>query len=393
MPKLLIIGAGILQLPAIQKAKEMGLEVAVVDLNPLAPGIPYSDHYFEISTVDEEEIVKAAKNYKPDGVMSLATDMPMRSVAAVAAALNLPSISYEVALKATDKISMIECFRAHGVPHPWFRVFSEFDQLKDELQTLAVPFIMKPSDSSGSRGVILVEDKRNAEDSFFYSKSFSRAGYVLVEEYMQGPEISVETLTINGETSVIAITDKLTSGPPYYVEMGHSQPAQYSSEMLEKIKEVTVFAVESIGIDNSPAHVEMIITENGPKLVELGARLGGDCITSHLVPLSTGVDMIKACVELSLGLVPDIRQHYNKGAAIRYLDSKEGLFNGIRGIEMAEKEAGIRKIEIVKNIGDRIGEIHGSGDRVGYIIAQSDTAQGAISVCNECLKMLDVIVI
>ena len=120
MKKLLIIGASILQLPAIKKAKEMGLYVAVLDFNPNAVGISYADKYFNASTMDENAVLEVAKEFKPDGIMTLATDMPMRGVAKVSDALGLHSISYETAVKATDKYDMIKAFEEHNVPAPWF---------------------------------------------------------------------------------------------------------------------------------------------------------------------------------------------------------------------------------------------------------------------------------
>jgi biotin carboxylase len=326
MPKILIIGAGTLQLPAILKAKEMGHEVAVVDFDTFAPGISFADHFFHISTIDEKRIVEAAKKYNPNGVMTMATDMPMRSVAAVGSALSLPSISYEVALRSTDKVRMIKCFESNNVPHPWFKVYSDVIQFKNEIYELRPPYIIKPNDSSGSKGVVLVENIETAIDSFLYSKSISKSGSVLVEEFMEGEEVSVETLTVEGKTYVIAITDKLTSGPPFFVEMGHSQPSHHKPEIIKKINDIAIQAINSLGIDNSAAHVEIIITSQGPRLVEVGARLGGDNITSWLVPLSTGVDMVKSCIELSLGMKPDITAQFSMGAAIRYLNTGEGIF-------------------------------------------------------------------
>jgi biotin carboxylase len=393
MSKLLIIGAGILQMPAIQKAKEMGLEVAVVDINPSAPGISFADHFFKISTVDEKEIVKTAETFKPDGVMTLATDMPMRSVAAVAKFLDLPGISPEVALKATDKVAMIKCFKEKNIPSPWFYVVPSRDEFKNVLKSISPPFILKPNDSSGSRGVILIDSLDKAIDGFNYSKSISKSGIVLVEEYMIGPEVSVEIITIQGKSTVLAVTDKLTSGAPNFVEMGHSQPSELAVESINKIKEIAIKAVQALGIDNSPSHVEIIVTKNGPKLVELGARLGGDCITTHLVPLSTGIDMLKASIKLAMGQMPDIKTRLFKGAAIRYISSKEGVLKDIVGIENVIKVKGVRHLEIVKQKGETIHAVLGSGDRIGYVICQSETASSAITLCEEAIKMLDVIII
>lgn len=385
VPKLMIVGAGVLQLPAIQKAKSLGLEVAVIDMDPNAPGICYADEFYEVSTNDITGVLAAAENYHPDGIMTLATDMPIRSVAAVAEKYKLCAITSSVAQRATDKIEMIRCFEMHNVPHPWFEVITSEEELKNVLLKHSVPFIIKPNDSSGSRGVVLVKDCREAKDAFLYSKSVSKSGLILVEEYMQGPEVSVEVMTIRGETTVLAVTDKLTTGAPFFVEMGHSQPSQLPSETVEKIKEVTIKAVQAIGIDNSPSHVEIIVTEDGPKLVELGARLGGDCITTYLVPLSTGVDMIQACILMALGQIPDITMRFEKGAAIRYIECELGILQKIDGVSEVLNVPEVKHVEIVKHIGEKLIPIRSSSDRVAYVIAQADTAQNAIRTCEYAL--------
>jgi biotin carboxylase len=392
MQKLLIIGAGILQVPAIQKAKELNLYVGVVDLSPMAPGICFADEFFQVSTNDIDGIIKIAKEFNPDGVMTLATDMPMRSVAAVVDHFGLNGISPQVAFNATDKIAMIKCFFDNNVPAPWFFAVSSRIEFESLLKKINPPFILKPNDSSGSRGVILIDKMNKAISGFEYSMSFSKSGFVLVEEFLLGPEVSVEVITINGKSSVLAVTDKLTTGPPYFVEMGHSQPSMLPAETVEKIIEISKNAVKAVGIDNSPSHVELIITESGPKLVELGARLGGDCITTYLVPLSTGIDMVKASVKLSLGEIPEIKKMFDKGAAIRYIKSDTGLLKEITGLENATNTSGVKHVEIVKQIGDTIDPIHGSGDRIGYVICQSDTPSEAKSLCEEVIKKITVVV-
>ena len=208
VPKLMIVGAGVLQLPAIQKAKSLGLDVAVIDIDPNAPGVCYADKFYEVSTNDISGILAAAENYHPDGIMTLATDMPIRSVASVAEKYKLYAVTPSVAQRATDKIEMIRCFERYDVPHPWFEVITFEEELKDLLLKHSVPFIMKPNDSSGSRGVVLVKDYHEVRDAFLYSKSVSKSGLILVEEYMQGPEVSVEVMTIRGETTILAVTEK-----------------------------------------------------------------------------------------------------------------------------------------------------------------------------------------
>lgn len=391
MEKILVLGASVLQLPAIKKAKELGYYVGVVDMNPNAVGFKYADRIFIVSTIDVEGVINVAGEFKPNGVLTLATDMPLRSVAAVANKFNLPGLSPQVAIKATDKIAMIECFDRQGVPHPWFYAVNSYEEFETILKKINPPFIIKPNDASGSRGVVLINNLDEAISGFDYSKSVSKSGFVLIEEYLKGPEVSVEVITIEGRSHVITITDKLTTGSPYFVEMGHAQPSLLPVDIQEQIKNVAICAIDAIGINNSPSHVEIIVTEEGPKLVEVGARLGGDCITSHLVPFSTGVDMIKAVIDLATGKKPDISIKYHKGAAIRYINGNEGFLEGVEGLGEVRKIEEVKHIEIVKNMGDLIQPIHGSGDRIGYVITQADNVDMAVSICEDAVKSLKVL--
>ena len=386
--KLLIIGAGVLQLPAIMKAREMGLSVAVVDINSAAPGVSFVDKFYQFSTNDIQGVISAAMDFHPDGVMTLATDMPVRSVAAVAEKLGLRAISPIAADKATDKVKMIQCFAEYNVPHPWFEIVSSEKEFLNVLSKRGMPFIIKPNDSSGSRGVVLVRDESEAINAYYYSKNISRTGIVLVEEFMQGLEVSVEIVKINGYCHILGVTDKLTTGAPYFVEMGHSQPSLLSDAILSVIKSIAVKAVDAIEIDNSAAHVEIIVTEEGPKLVEIGARMGGDCITTHLVPLSTGVDMVKVCIDLALGREPDVAIKFTKGAAIRY---NVGILMKINGVDEVLNLPNIKHVEIVKQKGDIIKPIQCSHDRIGYVIAQNDTVEMAVHDCEEAIKKISIL--
>jgi len=392
MKKVLIIGASILQLPAIRKAKELGYYVGVADYNPNAIGIQYADEYFNVSTIDVGGVVRVAEEFRPDGIMTLATDMPMRAVAAACQKLGLCGISLETALKATDKGEMIKAFEACGVEHPWYYIVPTLDDLKNIIDKIIYPCIMKPTDNAGSRGVVLCHDRTELEAEYEYSHNESRGGAVIIEEYLQGPEFSVEVMVINGEPNVLQITDKLTTGAPHFVEMGHTQPTRQSRENQERIRDLACRACKAVGISNGPAHVEMILTKNGPKMVELGARMGGDCITTHLVPLSTGIDMVGCTIKLACGEDIDIEPKFNKGAAIRYFDAHNGIIKSIEDIDKAQKILGVQEISIVHSVGETIGEIGSSTDRVGFVIAQADSAEDAIKICESALNTIKIIV-
>ncbi|MBR0410339.1 MAG: ATP-grasp domain-containing protein [Eubacterium sp.] len=373
---IMILGASILQLPAIEKAVEMGLKVVALDMNPEAVGFNVPSVIKEvISTIDIPAAVEAAKRHHIDGVMTLATDMPMRTVAAVAKECGIVGVSEDTAVKATDKSVMREALKAVGVPVPKFFRVTNKEEFKAAVDQIEGPFMVKPADSSGSRGILKVEERENLDSTYEYTKHFSHNGVVVVEECMTGPEVSVETLAIDGEVHVIQITDKITTGAPHFVEMGHTQPTRL--DCAEEIRKVAVAANKAIGIENGPSHTEIIVTEDGPKIVELGARLGGDCITTHLVPLSTGVNMVEACIKIALGEKPSITPTMYCGSAIRYFHQHAGVVKSIEGLTEAEGMPGVKQISIVHGVGEKITEITDSGSRMGFVIAQGVDAEDA----------------
>ena len=392
MKKIMILGASILQLPAILQAKKMGLEAVVVDMNPEAVGFRENGIEKEIiSTNDIDCVLEAAIRHQINGIMTLASDLPMRTVAAVAEKMGLVGISGDTALKATNKAAMRQALKEAMVPIPVFYCVNTIDEFHKIIRSFTGKFIVKPADNSGSRGVCLLEhndDLAAANQAFLYCKHFCHTGEMIVEEYMEGPEVSVETISVDGVCHVIQITDKLTTGAPYFVEMGHSQPCCLSEKTKREIAKAAVEANKAVGIKNGPSHTEIKITPDGAKIVEIGARLGGDNITTHLVPLSTGVNMVECCIRIAIGENPDLSIKYDKGAAIRYFDSPKGVIHNIIGIPDAEKIDGIQQISIVHGVGYTAHEVHNSVDRVGFVIAQSDNAESAVKACKKAVDMV-----
>lgn len=392
--KIMILGASILQLPAIEKALEMGLDVVAVDMNPNALGFGVPGVIKEvISTIDIPAVLEAAKRHGIHGIITLASDMPMRTVAAVAEEMGLVGISPDTAVKATNKAAMRQALEAHNVPIPRYCKVSDREAYLAAVAGFTGPFMVKPADNSGSRGIIKVETPADAERvraAYEYSRQHSRGGDVVVEEYMSGPEVSVETLTVEAKCHVIQITDKLTTGAPHFVEMGHTQPTAHDAETAEKIRQVAIAANRAVGITNGPSHTEIIVTQEGPKVVEIGARLGGDCITTHLVPLSTGVDMVECCIRIALGEQPELTHKVSQGSAIRYFSQTPGLVKAITGIEAARAMNGVRQVSIVHGVGERVGLIDSSGARMGFLITQGENAAEASTIAARALKIIHV---
>ena len=388
----MIVGASVLQLPAILKAKEMGLHVAVVDYNPQAIGIQYADKFYNASTMDEDAVLVAAEDYLPDGIMTLATDMPMRGVAKASDKLHLHSISYETAVKATDKYDMIKAFKEYDVPSPWYFVVDTLEEMKSHENDVTFPCIIKPTDNAGSHGVAKVYSFQELIDNYEYAHSCSRHGKVIVEEYLDGPEVSVEVMVVNGEVSILQITDKITTEAPHFVEMGHTQPSRLPNDTQKAIRNVTEAACKAIGIDKGPAHVEMKVTKRGPVMIELGARMGGDNITTHLVPLSTGIDMVGSTIKVALGEAPDIKPTLHCGSAIRYFEVPFGTIKAIENVEEAQQVPGVKQITFTKNVGEESTPIHCSNDRIGFVIAQGATSEEAVSVCEKVFGIINIVV-
>lgn len=390
MKKLLIVGASVLQLPAVLKAKEMGLTVAVADYDPAAIGISYADKYYNVSTIDEEGIYRAAEAFGADGIMTLATDMPMRSIAYACEKLKLPGLRYDTAIKATDKGEMIKTFQEAGVAHPWFFVVKDETEFKTVINDISYPCVIKPSDNSGNRGVVIAENVDTIYEAYEYSRKNSRCGDVVIEEFLLGREVSVEIIVWKGEPHVIAVTDKLTNGKPHFIEMGHSQPAQFPEDVMTDIIRLAKDAVRALGNYSGAAHAEIMVTENGPKMIEIGARLGGGCINTHLVPLSTGVDMVENAIRCSLGEPPLTKRIFNKAAVLRHIPVETGRIKSISGVEEARSISGVKDIVFLKKTGDYIEHFIDGTNRIGMVIAQADTVEEGENICESALAYIKV---
>lgn len=406
MSKIFILGASALQIPMIRAAKERGLYVYVLDYDSAAAGIPLADEFLCISTIDSRAVLEAARKYKPDYVMTSTSDMPVRTVAWVSEQLGMQcDISYEDALCATDKNHMRRRMKECGVPIPKFYAAYSAEDFIGKSRIFKDRFVAKPADNAASRGVVLVDTKRNPSVSYLrkiydYVHSFSRGGVVMVEEYMEGPEVSVETFTVNRETHIITITDKMVTDLPYFVETGHTEGSRLPEIEQADIRRVALKAVKAINVINGPCHVEIKATAKGAKLVEIAARMGGDHITSDLVPLSTGVDMTACSLAAVIGDPVDLEPKRSQGAAIRFLymqdaadtsvDSSTRIITSIEGIETASSMPGVTNVQLYSRVGDEAVPLKSSNDRLGHVIAVGADADEAAARADAALEAIRI---
>lgn len=391
--RMMILGASALQVPAIKAAKEMGYEIILVDYDENAVGFPLADVKLVVSTLDMEEVYKQALIYKPDVVITSTSDGPVRTAAYVNEKLGKkPDLSYEDALCATIKSNMRNRLKENHVPVPAYYTADNFESFQAAAETLD-DCIVKPSDNAGSRGVVLLEGNQKQEEKelcriYEYSKKNSRNGIVMIEEFMVGPEVSVEAITVDGETEIIAITDKYITPPPYFVELAHSEPSRLSEEIQGQIRDIALQAIRAIRLQNGPSHTEVKITEEGPKIVEIAARLGGDFITSRLVPLSTGVDLVGASVQLAAGKKPELKRKWQKAAAIHFIHGEQGKIQCLEETEEMSRLDGIEEVAIYKKPGDVVDGTKSSNDRLGHIITTGRTPEEAMEKGRKALECI-----
>lgn len=391
--KLLILGGSELQLPAIFEAKKLGLFVIVADYDDKCVGKEYSDIFECVSTIDTEGILEISKKHNIDGIITIASDRPMLSVAKVANTLGLKSISYESAINTTNKFKMRDVLKSNGIVVPKYSSFEKSTNAYSYFKSIEKDMICKPSDSSGSRGISFIE-KGISYDIFrcFFNNSLQHSleGKVVIEEYMEGPEVSVESFTIDGETTVISITDKLTTGKPNFVELGHSEPSELSIKKQNEIIDLTKKSIEAVGISNGPSHIEVIYTYEGPRIVEIGPRMGGDNISTSLVPLTTGINMVELTIKNTLNIPFSLKKVKQRSAAIKYFNFKEGVVKSVKNNIPKNRPNYLMKLELEIETGMTVKSIRSSRDRLGYVICTGETPEVAMNRCEYIISLVDV---
>lgn len=364
MKKLLILGAGIMQVPIIKKSKKMGYYTIVADYDEKAPGMQFADKTYLVSTNDKDGILEVSKNENIDGILTT-SDSPVNVVAYVSRVLGLHGMSEEVARICTNKYLQREVMLKNGIKTPYFKLCSNDENLSVYTD---FPYIVKPCDSSASRGVKKVSNASELSDAFKDALSYSRSGKVLIEGFITGREFSVETLTQNHKTTIVNITEKFTKGEEegYFVEDTHLEPARLTKKERELIEHEVMATLHAIGFNNCPSHTEVKLNSKGAFIIETACRLGGDYITSDLVPLSTGIDMLENLILLALGEPINVQKTLNKISMVQFLD-QENYYNCLSFIERNKGRIARYEVEPKHN-----RPIKSSLDRMGYIIMQLD---------------------
>ena len=317
---ILIFGVGPLQESIIGRAKKMGLYTVGIDPCADATCKDCVDAFEVVPGQDYEGHCAVVEKYGIDAIVTAATDKPLVMMARIAEKFGVPFYSVETAQWSTDKFQMKQRFMEGGVPCAKGRLVKSVEEVED----FEYPVIIKPRDNSGSRGVKLCRSKEELEASMSEAFEVSKLDTILVEEFIEGPEYSIESLHYDGRSEVIQFTEKKTTEFPYNVELGHIQPANISKENQQKIREIVSLIGKALKFENCPSHTELKINERGIYVIETSPRLGGDYITSTLTPLSTGVILEDQLLKIALGDKIEIEPQQVQYSGVRFFAFKEG---------------------------------------------------------------------
>lgn len=361
---LAVIGASYLQLPLIEKARELGYTTHVFAWAAGDVGEGAADFFYPISIVEKDEILNKCREIGICGICSIASDLAAITVNYVAHALGLPCNSPEATRNSTNKHAMRLAFARGGDPSPRSLLVERPEDAAG--LKLDFPVIVKPTDRSGSRGIFKVERAEELEAAIRSALENGFEKRVLIEEFAEGTEYSAECISYRGKHSFLALTLKYTTGAPHFIETGHLEPAPVDAATLERVKAVVFHALDTLGIENGASHSELKIAADGTiRIIEIGGRMGGDCIGSDLVRLSTGYDFVRMVIQVACGIAPDFtRVCTPRAAACRFIFTQEDA----DGLARMQREAPERIFRIADWHPERIGQTTDSSNRAGCYI-------------------------
>lgn len=367
--RILIFGGGNDQLTLIEICKKRGYQTIVIDPNPAAIGKAVADAFEVVDGQDFEGTCAVVEKHKITHIITVATDKPLVMMARIAEKYGFEFISTDAAINCTDKKKMKEVFIKNNIP------CAKFIEITEVPDGLDYPVVLKPKDNSGSRGVTICYNYEEAQIAIEDAKRFSKSEVVLCEEFVAGKEYSLESLHYNGKTKLLQITDKKMTELPYRCEMELTQPSLFSEEQFLKIEALVHKMALAFGFNNCASHCEILVDGDKINVLEASGRMAGDYICSHLVPLSTGISMETAALDILLGLKPDFSNYNPKASGIYYFEYPEGVVKSVPDYSEIEKLDGVVVFKFNLKEGDRVSKIKFGPDRYGYVILQADNRE------------------
>ena len=369
-PRLLVLGAGPAQLGLLEAARERGLWLAVVDRDPAAPGFRFADRRCILSTEDEPAIERLIGALDVGGLISPGTDWPVGVAARVAERARLPHpISPQTAVLATSKLRQRERLAQAGVPQPRYWVVGA----EDEAPAPPGPVVVKAPDRQGQKGLTLVLDPADLPAAIETARGAARNGLALVEELVDGPEVTAIGFSVQGDYHCLAVTDRIVADPPAFgVALAHVWPAAVPG--TETVPGTCSAALAALGIENGPSYVQLRIGPDGPQVIEVAARLGGGH-DAELVQAATGVDLNGLALDAALGLEPSVPpvRPVAGGAVTKFLVAPPGV------LDRVEVPADVENVRVYREPGYVFTPLRRGADRAGAVLAVGGSREEAVA--------------
>ena len=385
---LLVLGAGPAQLGLLAAARERGLFVIAVDRDPRAPGFAYADRRALLSTEDEPAVERLARSERIAGVIAPGTDWPVGVAARLADHLRLPHpLSAATAALAVSKLRQRERFEEAGVPQPRWRAVGR----EDSTASLSVPAVVKAPDRQGQRGLTLVRRGMQLADAVARAEEASRNGIALVEELVDGPEVTVNAFSLDGAFHPLTVTDRETARPPAFgVALAHVWPSKHADERAVDIARA---AAEALGIQNGPTYTQIRLGWDGPRVIEVAARLGGGH-DAELCHAALGVDLNGLALAAALGepVEPPRPDPQVGGAVTRFLVPPEGRLVATYGEEEARAVEGVVDVRLYRSRGHDFGPFRTGSDRAGAVLAVGGSREEALARARRATDLIRFVV-
>lgn len=377
-----VLGAGTDQTFMIRCAQELGFKVLAFDYDPEAIGFKQADHYAIISTRDTDKLKSYLEAFQEKGNTLAGISTMGSEISEIIACLthhfDLPGISQETAFIGSNKLAMKERFKERNIPIPQFKKIDTEDELAQFAQSVGYPVIIKPVDRSGARGVFYIEDPKQIPKLFQQSKSLSFINQVMVEEYLSGPQISTETLLTENQSKTPGFADRNYDDAslfhPNIIENGGWTPSRLPNGTREKIEKLVETASRALGVKRGTTKGDVVLTEDGPKIIEMAVRLSGGDFSESLVPLGSGVNYIHSAIRIATGHDPEfenLEPKFKCFVANRYFFPPSGKLTAIHGIDTVQNLPWVEKLDIYVRPGEKIEPASNHATRAGVFIVTS----------------------
>ena len=392
---ILILGTSTMQLPAIRAANRLGWQVVLADRNRDGEGYAMADRFIHVDLADREGMLIAAREVHEDigldGVFTAGTDFSA-TVAHVAEGLALPGIPLSVALDASDKFRMRSVFSSAGLPSPDFTVVGPGEDAAAASEHLGMPLVVKPVDNMGARGVKRVDSHHELKFAVSDALGYSRSSRAIVEQFIDGPEFSLDALVCHGEITLCGVADRHIRFPPYFVEVGHTMPSNQASSVVDAVVDLFFRGIKALGIENGAAKGDIKYGDDGPVIGEIAARLSGGYMSGWTYPYSSGVDVTEAALKIAVGEDPgDLPTSRNYTSAERAFYSIPGIIDEVLGMP-ARPVSPVEEAFLRVSPGDTVVFPRNNVDKCGNFIAvapeRSVAIRAAEEACNAVLIRL-----